>query len=200
MSTSILQKPGGSNGCTMIDDLMPEYHNRIFRSVEINCPCDQVYHTLQEISMDDFPFFRWLMSLRANANGAVEPPDGPVFGMLNQDLPEARIEEEPGCELVQVLMGRFWKEGGGYTPIPDREAFENAPPDVVKTVASYRFERIRGNGRTRFCLETRVRSPLDPEAARHFWRYWRVQGFAGSACFTHALVHAVKRRAEAQSN
>lgn len=106
------------------------------------------------------------------------------------------LDEDPGRELVFVLVGRFWRPKGDLRIISAADFAGFQQPGFAKAAWNLLVEE-EAHGVTRLSTETRVLC-LGDAARRRFLLYWRVvEPFSG--LIRWSLLRGVRRASEAGS-
>lgn len=161
-------------GRTLVDRLMPIYHERASYWTVVQTWKDDTYRAVLETDLARSVIARGLMALRSLGTRRIAAFR---FGELPARGPFFKLGEEPGCEIVAGVLGSFWRLRGNVRD-GDAESFR-APlaPGTAKAAWSFRVEALRDE--TTLTTETRVLC-ADEDSRRSFHRYWRFIGpFSG---------------------
>jgi hypothetical protein len=177
-----------------LDRLLPSYHHRERHSRHIAASPPDVWDAVERVRWSELALARPLLALRAlpaRLTGSTPPWQQP--GPIVDNLPIARLAEEPGRELVFAGALRPWRRGEAPPPALDRNHFPRfAEPGWVKVAMDIRLAR-EGDG-TRLSTETRIQA-TDRRARRAFAAYWLLVR-PGSGLVRRELLRAIARRAE----
>jgi hypothetical protein len=152
-----------------------------------------VWHALLEADLAASPLSKLLLALRGygrrarRATATSLPVRIERFGF-------ARLDEDPGRELVFGLAGRFWRPDGDLRRIAGRDAFlAFSEEGSVKAAWNLAIADAAGSG-CELTTETRVRY-FGASARRRFRIYWfLIRPFSGA--LRRSLLRDVRRRAE----
>ncbi len=184
-----------SPGLSLADDLLPAFDIRLTRSQTIPKPRSVVFKALHEAPVSEMPLYRTLMAVRSL--GRYRAGRAPFLDGLRH-TGTALVEEQRDRQVATAYMGPIWRLKDPYLPLRSREQFSGeGRADIVKVVTAYTLEDASGG--TRLTVETRLKLPQDPGAARSFRSHWRLMGRAGAGAWARGLLAAVRRRAERAS-
>ena len=159
---------------TLLDRLMPVYHERASYGTIVHASSDIVYRAVLETNLADSVVAKTLMALRSLGRRR--------YGSFRfRDLPDRgtffRLADDPPREVVAGVIGQFWKLRGNVKD-GDSESFHAPlPPGTAKAVWNFRVEEL--SDWSRLTTETRVLC-ADDDSRRQFHRYWTIIGpFSG---------------------
>jgi molybdenum cofactor cytidylyltransferase len=159
---------------TLIDRVMPLYHEKASYWSVVQAPTDVVYRAVLGTDLARSLLARGLMALRSLGTQRMAAFR---FGALPVRGTFFKLSEEPGREIVAGVLGSFWRLRGNISD-GDAESFR-APlaPGTAKAAWSFRVEASRDD--SKLTTETRVLCG-DEESRRQFHRYWTLIGpFSG---------------------
>ena len=161
-------------GRSLIDRVMPLYHERAHYWTVVQASPDVVYGAVLETDLARSVIARGLMALRSFGTQRIAAFR---FGELPARGTFFKLSEEPGREIVAGVLGSFWKLRGNVR-VGDAESFRAPlPPGTAKAAWSFHVEALRDE--TSLTTETRVLC-ADEESRRRFHRYWKLIGpFSG---------------------
>jgi hypothetical protein len=177
---------------TLVDQFIarPDVAER--HTITINASRERVWDAVINLKVTDLKLARPLFAARG------------LLSRLRNGHPQrdmsafSTLAEDPGREIVQGVVGQWWKLGGtrNVPAIDSREAFEAFDrPGYAKATFSFLLQDA-GPGRIRLVTETRVLA-TSPDARRRFRRYW-VLIRLGSGLVRRVMLAAIKDRATAQ--
>jgi hypothetical protein len=135
----------------------------------------------------------WIRALPARWVGRVAPPL-PQLVVATGGLPGWLVlGERPGREIAFGAVGKFWQPVIEWRDVPPSEFADFSEPGWGKIAANFSVVRC-GEHSTLLTYECRTLT-TDPEARRHFLRYWRfIRPFVGH--IMRATVRKIKADAE----
>jgi hypothetical protein len=135
----------------------------------------------------------WIRALPARWVGRVAPPL-PQLVVATGGLPGWLVlGERPGREIAFGAVGKFWQPVIEWRDVPPSEFADFSEPGWGKIAANFSVVRC-GAHSTLLTYECRTLT-TDPEARRHFLRYWRfIRPFVGH--IMRATVRKIKADAE----
>lgn len=179
----------------LIDRFLPEYDEIEHHEVVVDAPVDEAYRAVKEVDLARSPVVLALLAARGLPHlftGAVKPKRR----LQLDDILESGfvvLAEEPGCELVLGIVGKFWQLSSGVHRIEPDEFIGFDTPGFSKAVWNF-LVCEREDGGSTVVTETRVAS-TDDEARRKFGWYWRLIG-PFSAVIRRVVLGQIKREAE----
>ncbi|NRQ37957.1 hypothetical protein HII36_39925 [Nonomuraea sp. NN258] len=174
---------------TLTDRLMPSPDAAERHSIVIDAPRDRVWDAVTHQDPRDIRLAKPLFAARDLISRLRN-------GHAQRDLPDfTPLAEEPGRELVQGVIGQWWRlgraENVGAVDGPDAfHAFDR--PGFAKATFSFLLDDT-GDGRVRLTTETRVKA-TSPDARQAFLRYWVVIRL-GSGFVRRVMLAAIRARA-----
>ena len=184
----------------LLDQCMPNYHFSEIHETSISASAERVFGVLREVTLDELPLFRVLVTLRAlparlAGRSRLVLNRGETLVSWAQRSGFELLGEVPNEELLFVTVGQFWRVlGSRSSRVVNAGQFPSfLPRSYVKVATNFRLSKI-SLGSTRIMTETRV-YPVDSNALRKFSRYWRIIQ-PGSALIRREWLRAIKRRAE----
>lgn len=156
-----------NQGRTLLDRVMPLYHERASYWVIVQAPTDVVYRAVLQTNLAASVIAKTLMALRSLGR---QGPASFRFGDLPQRGTFFKLADDPPREVVAGVIGPFWKFRGNVID-GDSETFRAPPPGSAKAAWSFRVDESRDD--TRLSTETRVLC-ADDESRRQFHRYWTI--------------------------
>ncbi|MBG0828668.1 hypothetical protein HS041_12905 [Planomonospora sp. ID67723] len=175
---------------TLIDRIVAEAEFSERHELAIAAPRERVWEAVTTLDLSDLKAARPLFAARDLASRLRN-------GREQRDMPAASflpLAADPGHELVQGLLGQWWRLGASRNPtVAGLEEFQAfAEPGYAK--AAFNFLLLDGPaGRIRLVTETRVVT-TSPDARRAMGRYWRVIR-PGSGLIRLIMLRAVRARA-----
>ncbi|MFD0363523.1 hypothetical protein ACFQZZ_18910 [Nocardia sp. GCM10030253] len=175
-----------------VDEFLPSPDFREQHSITIQAPASAVWIACHQLDPRDIrlarPFFiaRDVIARVLHGHGQ---QDIPTLGAM------IRLAEEPQREIVEGLIGQWWKLGAtGRSRVETAEQFQAFDePGYAKATVSFRLEQLTDGGPTRLTTETRVHC-LDAESRRTMGRYWLlIRPFSG--LIRRLMLSAIRRRA-----
>ncbi|MEU7898956.1 hypothetical protein AB0B45_39630 [Nonomuraea sp. NPDC049152] len=173
---------------TLADRYIPHPEHAERHSIVIDAPRERVWAALHDLKASDIRAARPLFAVRNLVSRL-------LHGHAQNDLPVFDVlEEVPGSEIVQGVVGQWWRLGAATNlPVADWESFDL--PGYGKAVFSFHLSDL-GGGRVLLTTETRVIT-TSPDARRAMARYWAVIRL-GSGFVRRVMLGALKRRAMAR--
>ncbi|MFI7643665.1 hypothetical protein [Nonomuraea sp. NPDC049400] len=174
---------------TLAHRLLPTPDAAERHSIVINASRDRVWDAISNLKATDLRLAKPLIALRNLLSRVWN-------GHAQRDLPDfTPLAEDPGREVVQGLIGQWWRLGRAENVAsvdgPDAFcAFDR--PGYAKATFSFLLEDA-GDGRIRLVTETRVQA-TSPDARRAFLRYWVVIR-PGSGFLRRVMLAAIRARA-----
>lgn len=170
----------------LIDTFLPTYEFSERHTIDVHASMEQTYAALRLFDMRDSFVVRWLYRLRGLPAKALS-----LDGMLKWGF--ILLAEEPPCELVFGLVGRFWTRTAGIQSMEskDFESFDQA--GYAKVAANFSLTQLP-DGTVRAATETRIHCSDDASRFR-FRLYWTLIG-PFSAWIRMEWLRLVKRQAE----
>jgi hypothetical protein len=179
----------------LIDEFLPDYDAIEHHEVDVDAPPDRAYRAVKDVDLARSPVVLALLAARGLPHlftGAVKPKRRLQLG----DILESGfvvLAEEPGCELVLGIVGKFWQLSSGVHRIEPAEFVGFDTPGFAKAAWNFVVSE-RPSGGSRVETETRV-AGTDDEARRKFGWYWRLIG-PFSALIRRIVLGQIKREAE----
>lgn len=191
----------------LLDEFLPRYDVRERHAVVVRATPEHVWSALRDADLGESRIVRLLFALRGlpartAARGAVmERPAGtpPRRAPLGLSIARATdfgfsiLGEDPPCELVLGLEGRFWAAGGDRRTPSVTDFRGPLTPGTARAAWNFALEPL-GDGRTRLSTETRVLT-ADAASRRRMKAYWIVIR-PGSGLIRRVILTAVRRVAE----
>ena len=178
-----------------LDAFIPNPDIRERFHVTIGASAAVVMEEACALDLQALPLARFVFWLRERLMGA--PPAGPrrPQGLLaeTQSLGWGMLINTPPSLIVCGAVCQPWLAEVTFRPIPVEEFADYTEPNQVKIAWTLEAEAL-GPDRTRFAHETRAVA-TDPEARRHFARYWR-WARVGIIGIRLLLLPAIRRNAE----
>jgi len=158
----------------LIDVLLPRFDFRERHEVVVRASAEVVLAAAEGYRPEGDAFFRRMIALRelpmrlwSRVTGRPPALSAP-FG-LDDFRP---LGHTAGREIVQGLIGRFWRSDYGLVPFADAAAFTAFDtPGVAKLALGFAIEEARAEGGVRLVTETRVFCP-DRATVLRFAPYW----------------------------
>jgi hypothetical protein len=194
----------------ILDDLMPRYDVVERHRTTVRAPAELTFAAIREADLAGGLVPRLLLGLRSipaallafarSPRAAVAEArsrrSGKASGVRLADFERAGfrvIAERAPDELVIGLLGQFWTPRGGLCADVSAASFD-APVPAGQALAGWNFTVIQhADGSSELRTETRVLCA--PDARWKFRSYWLVVR-PGSALIRHAMLRAIRRRAE----
>jgi hypothetical protein len=173
----------------LIDHYLPHYDINARYEIEIRAPLLRVYEAARTLDLKDSRITRALFRLRGlpEANLALE-------GMLKWGF--ILLADEPECEIVLGLIGRFWVRSPRIQSVPAEAFIGFNPPGLAKAAMNLAFIQ-KEDGIVRLTTVTRVFC-LGADSRRSFRRYWFLIGpFSG--LIRREWLRLIKGQAEKQA-
>ncbi len=182
----------------LIDTFVSEFDAAETHNIEISAPSPEVYEALWRVDLASSMIVKALLLLRSLPGSIFRPAKWrfPRLRLTLEDLIESgfgKLDEEPGCEVVLGVEGRFWRPAGNLDPFR-RKGFEE-PVREGRARAVWNFAvKEQGEGMTMLSTETRVVCG-DPGSRAKFLFYWRFVGpFSGLIRIT--MLRSVRAECE----
>ncbi len=171
----------------LLDTFLPRYDVRECHQTQISAAPEQVYAILRSVDLGGSRWVRGLLRIRGLPASALN-----LEGLL--ELGFFILGKAPGEELVLGSAGRFWNPSPELQRLSPGEFLSFQRPGCAKAAWNLRVTALSEN-ETLLSTETRVLC-LVASGRRWFRLYWLlIRPFSG--WIRQALLHAVKRRAEA---
>jgi hypothetical protein len=155
-----------------LDAELPRYDVMSRHALDIPAPRAQVWAVLRDLDIPPSPVVRGLLLLRALPAWMMGKPYGRSRRITREALERAGVaflEEDPECEMVIGLVGKFWRPDGGLRPIRADEFREFNEPGYAKCAWNFLLTDIPGG--CRVDTQTRVLA-TDASSRRKFKAYW----------------------------
>ena len=180
---------------TLLDRFIPAPEVVEHHQIRIAAPADVVLATAKEMELLNSPLIRAIIRLRELALGG-EPDTRPHPKALvaqMQSIGWVVLAERACREIVMGSVTQPWEAAPVFRSVPAADFKDFAEPGFVKIAWTLRADPI-DPGHTIFHTETRV-CTTDPEARRHFRRYWSFVA-PGVELIRLAMLRPLKRAAE----
>lgn len=173
----------------LVDTFIPRPDAAERHAITIAAPRERVWAAVLDPRPGDLTLVRPLFAARDLVSRLRN-------GHAQRDLPTfATLAQDPGTEIVQGLVGQWWKLGAARnvpTIATGEEFLAFDRPGYAKATFSFALEEMAA-GRVRLVTETRVLA-TSPDARRAFLRYWFVIRL-GSGLVRRAMLAAIRTRA-----
>jgi hypothetical protein len=179
----------------LIDEFLPEYDEIEHHQIDVEAPVGDAYRAVKELDLARSPVVLALLAVRGIPSlftGAVKPKRR--LGL--DEIVESGfvvLAEEPDCELVLGIVGKFWQLSSGVHRIEPDQFTGFDEPGFAKAAWNFVVVERAGGGST-VTTETRI-ACTDAEARRKFGWYWRLIG-PFSALIRRVLLRSIQRDAE----
>lgn len=174
-----------------LNELMPEYEQRMVQEISIHASPDEVRSAIASAELSDMPLADILGWLR-NLGGAHEerPANFREAAAAFGALP---IPTKQPHEIVGALVGQFWKRDFGIRHMRNVEEFKAiADPPYTKVLTNFWFGEREGD-KTTVRAETRIHS-LGMKSRRKFHGYWSFVS-AGVRLYMGSVLRGIARSA-----
>lgn len=195
----MLDKPG----LMLLDQIMPTYHFRVRRQIEIQSTPDRVFEILRALKPSEIPLFNalfWIRSIPGRLLGQGNKyfvNDGTSLFEQGLRLGFAILGEVSDQEIVFGAIGQWWKPTGAtfqrFSSLKEFREFDQ--PGYAWVCGNFCVDaQTRSDGLLVLTHETRVEA-TDPGTHSKFRLYWRII-YPGVALLRRMLLKAVKAKAE----
>jgi len=174
-----------------LDELMPEFEQRIAQEITIEASPDEVGSAIESMELSDMPLadiLGWIRNL-----GQVHEERPVNFQQAAAAFGALPIETKQRHEIAGGLIGQFWKRDYGIEMMRNVEefkAFKN--PAYTKAITNFWFDEYH-DGKTLVRTETRIHS-LGTKSRRRFHGYWSVVGL-GVRLYMGSVLRGIARSA-----
>lgn len=172
----------------LIDEFVPEYQVTERHATLVHAPVGQVYAAVRSLDLRTSPIIHGLFRLRGL------PRDALTLDGL-QRVRFTILAENPECEFLLGLIGRFWTVTGDLQRV-DAAGFRSFDQSGYAKAAWNFSLASQPDGSVRLETETRIYC-LDEASRRRFRRYWRLIG-PFSALIRREVLRIMKRTAESK--
>ena len=173
----------------LIDQFLPQYEFSERHTIDVHASMQDTYTALRLFDMGDSFIVRSLYRLRGLPTKALT-----LDGMLKWGF--ILLAEEPPCELVFGLIGRFWTLTGGITSMAAKDFASFDQAGSAKVAANFSLTQLP-DGTVRAATETRIHC-VDDASRLRFRLYWTVIG-PFSAWIRVEWLKLIKHKAESLS-
>jgi hypothetical protein len=188
----------------LLENVLPAYHFRVRRHIEIQSTADRVFEILNTIKPSEIPLFNtlfWIRSIPGRLLGLGNKyfvNDGTPLVEQALSLGFVILGETPNQEIVFGTIGQWWKPTGAafYRFLSLKEFREFHQPGYARVCGNFYVDtQTRSDGLLLLTHETRVEA-TDSTAHAKFKLYWRVI-YPGVALLRRMLLESIKAKVEA---
>jgi len=179
-----------------LNELMPEFEQRIVQEISIHATPDEVKAAIESLELADMPLADILGWIRNLGSAHDERPvnfqqAACAFGALP-------IRTREPHEIAGALVGQFWKRDHAIQMMRNVEEFKAfAAPAYTKVATNFWFGDYR-DGKTTVRTETRIHS-LGMKSRRRFHGYWSLVS-GGVYLYMGSVLRGIARSAFRRSH